>query len=53
MEQYMVKSMDNGKVTRKYFKTERGAMRFFNSCGSAALYRYDESTFCFEFVDAR
>lgn len=53
MMQYMVKTMDNGRVARKYFKTLNGAMRFFNSCGSAALYKYDESTFCYEFVDAR
>ena len=50
---YMVKTMDNGKVERRYYKTLNHAMRFFKACGSAVLYKYDEKTLCFEYVDAR
>ena len=53
MEKYMVKTMDNGRAARRYYKTLSGALKFFNSCGSAVLYEYDENTFCYEYVDAR
>lgn len=53
IKKFMVKTLDSGKAVRKYFKTLNGAMRYFNSCGGAVLYEYDESTFCYEYVDAR
>ena len=53
IKKYMVKTMDNGTVERRYYTTLNHAMRFFNACGSAILYEYDERTFCYEFVDAR
>ena len=52
-KKYMVKSMDNGRISRKYYKTENGARKYFNACGSAALFVYDEDTCCYEYVDAR
>lgn len=53
MKKYMVKTMDSGTVERRYYSTIGNAMRFFNACGSAVLYKYDENTFCYEYVDAR
>lgn len=52
MNNYMVMTMDHGKKERRYYKTERGARRFFESCGSAVLYKYNPNTCYFEEVDA-
>ena len=53
VKKYMVKTMDNGTVERRYYATLNHAMRFFNACGSAVIYEYDERTFCYEYKDAR
>lgn len=50
---YMVKSMDCGKIERRYYTTFNRALRYFNSCGSAVIYEYDERTFCYEYVNAK
>ena len=52
-KEYMVKTMDSGETVRRYYKTESGARRFYNSCGSAVLYKYSYTTCYYEYVDAR
>ena len=53
MKNFMVKTMDNGKVERRYYKTLARAIRYFESCGSAVLYEYRIETLCYEPLQVR
>ncbi len=50
-QNYMVKTIWNGKTERRYYKTLGHAMRRYNELPNACIYAYNERTFEYDMID--